>query len=889
MRERTRETETVGPSPEGTPAPPLAPGTRLAGRYRLGDVLGVGGYGVVYRAIDGESGEEVAVKALRAERLSDSVRQRLRREALLLDGLEHPHLVKVFAAGEADGVAYLTMELVEGETLRERLGRGPLPLAEAVRIARELLSGLAALHARGIVHRDVKPGNVLLDGAARAKLADFGLVRRFEAEATWATSSLAVIGTAEYLSPEQALGAELDGRSDLYALGVLLFEMLSGRPVHEPRSTFALVLAHLDQPAPDVRELRADVPLWLAGVVERLLEKNRERRYGSAREALSDLERQRMPRDLRRRRLVRSGLVALGVAALAGALAAGWGFARSRAGFNHVGHDATGAAVALDRAGRVLWRKEGDWRGRSFVALQLPGGRRAVASILAPADVVDPAARHRLSLLDAQSGAEIDHVVLPDVAPRAFAGLSNRFLWTLHPFDIDGDGIDEVYVAYCHESRPPSYVVAYDPARRRSQTLFVAAGHHRPSAAVDVDGDGRRELLLLGTASRIGWSTALAAVRVPGNGEAESTAGPDDSPPTTPDVEPLGGSEPLWYALLPPGTPRGGDAPLEIDEAQRRLRVVYGDGRVVEVGFDGFLADASKPQLPVAGRTAARARAYAAMRQADRQLAAGMPAEAEALARETSARATEAGDRPLAEWGERIRVRALVAAGAHLEADRLASSLAVRSAAGLAVAMEAAQAFHLAGDLERALGWYERGLADSDRRAVARRCGGYLEGTVLVLAELGRWNEIPQACRRAEEVDPAAMGELGRTYEAWARWRSGQPPAETRLPAAAAEAPEFVRLLRFELAAASGEAPEKLLAAVERERASATETSFLLLSLRSELLARLGRSGEALADARAALAEARRRAPREIHARAFLADLDERARRLEQLSRSPRG
>ena len=182
----------------------LDPGTCLDQRYEIRRVLGIGGYAVVYLAFDREIRREVALKVLRADRVSPGSLVRLRREAAVARDAASPRLVRIFDIGTSEAAVYLTLEVVEGESLRDRLKRGPLPVDEAVRLAVQILEGLRVLHALGIVHRDVKPGNILLELKGGVKLADFGLALR--QDETRLTVGEGVLGTLDYVSPEQALG-----------------------------------------------------------------------------------------------------------------------------------------------------------------------------------------------------------------------------------------------------------------------------------------------------------------------------------------------------------------------------------------------------------------------------------------------------------------------------------------------------------------------------------------------------------------------------------------------------------------------------------------------------------------------------------------------------------
>ena len=208
-------------------------GTLLSGRYRLESKLGSGGMSTVYLAVDETLGRHVAVKVMHRE-ISDQPDQleRFRREARAVAQLSHPNVVGVIDAGDDDGHPYIVFEYVPGQTLKRRVDElGRLPLDEATAYAIEVGRGLAAAHAARLVHRDVKPQNVLIDSEGRAKVTDFGIARSLEGHGLTATGR--VLGTTDYVSPEQAMGRDADPRTDVYSLGVVLYEMLTGEvPVH---------------------------------------------------------------------------------------------------------------------------------------------------------------------------------------------------------------------------------------------------------------------------------------------------------------------------------------------------------------------------------------------------------------------------------------------------------------------------------------------------------------------------------------------------------------------------------------------------------------------------------------------------------------------------------
>src|SRR5579859_4590837 len=265
-------------------------GMTLNGRYRLEARIGAGGMSTVYRAMDETLQRRVAIKLMNAEVASDSAQlERFRREARAVAQLNHPHIVGVIDAGEDDGRPYIVFEYVEGETLKERIRRhGRLEIPEAVAYSIEIARALGAAHARHIVHRDVKPQNVLIDDEGSAKVTDFGIARTMNEEGL--TADGRVLGTTDYVSPEQALGHHVTGQSDLYSLGVVLYEMLTGELPYRGENQVAVAMKHVRETVPDVRRLRPEVSAALAAVIERATAKELPQRYADDDEMVADLE-----------------------------------------------------------------------------------------------------------------------------------------------------------------------------------------------------------------------------------------------------------------------------------------------------------------------------------------------------------------------------------------------------------------------------------------------------------------------------------------------------------------------------------------------------------------------------------------------------------------------
>ena len=263
--------------------------------YRITAAIGAGGMGEVYRATDTKLDRDVAVKVLPAEMASSPERlERFRREARAVAALNHPHIVTIYSVEEADGVHFLTMELVEGQPLDRVVPEGGLPLDRLLGIATGLADALAAAHDKGIVHRDLKPANVMVTTDGRVKVLDFGLARMTgpqpeqtagsELPTDLRTREGVVMGTVPYMSPEQVSGLEVDHRTDLFSLGIILYEMASGQRPFQGRSSAELASAILrDTPRP-LAERRGGLPPALGQVIERCLEKSPADRVSSARD-----------------------------------------------------------------------------------------------------------------------------------------------------------------------------------------------------------------------------------------------------------------------------------------------------------------------------------------------------------------------------------------------------------------------------------------------------------------------------------------------------------------------------------------------------------------------------------------------------------------------------
>jgi serine/threonine-protein kinase len=264
--------------------------TLFDGRYRIQRKLGAGGMADVYLAEDQELGRRVAIKILNGRHANDDqFIERFRREAKNAAALNHPNIVSIYDRGEAEDTYYIAMEFLDGRTLKELVvSRGAAPINVAIEYARQILSALRFAHRHGIVHRDIKPHNVLVDAEGRVKVTDFGIAR---AGTSQMTETGSIVGTAQYLSPEQARGGEVDPRSDLYSLGVVLYELLTGKTPFDGETPVEIAMKHLSNAPKPPSKLRPDVTPELDKVVLRALAKNPDDRYQSADEMEADLER----------------------------------------------------------------------------------------------------------------------------------------------------------------------------------------------------------------------------------------------------------------------------------------------------------------------------------------------------------------------------------------------------------------------------------------------------------------------------------------------------------------------------------------------------------------------------------------------------------------------
>jgi len=286
------------PSPEGievtetleTPKEELTRGTTLANRYEIIEELGKGGMGRVYRVEDTKLKQEIALKLIKPEIAKDKKTiERFRNELKLARNIRHKNVCGMFDLGEAEGAHFITMEYVRGEDLKSLVRRiGQLPIGKSISISKQICDGLVEAHRLGVVHRDLKSNNIMIDKDGNARIMDFGIARLVKEKGI--TGEGVVIGTPEYMSPEQAEGEELDQRSDIYSLGVILYEMVTGRVPFERDTALGIAMKHKSETPKDPKTVKADIPYELSRLILTCLEKRKDNRFRSAEELLSELK-----------------------------------------------------------------------------------------------------------------------------------------------------------------------------------------------------------------------------------------------------------------------------------------------------------------------------------------------------------------------------------------------------------------------------------------------------------------------------------------------------------------------------------------------------------------------------------------------------------------------
>jgi len=546
---------------------------RLPERYVAIRLLGHGGQGMVWLADDRELGERVAIKIL--TRLDAVGTERVRREVRLCRRLRHANLAEIYELVEAGDTLAVVMEHLPGGSLAEHLRRGALAVADIESIARALLAGLAHLHGAGIVHRDVKPSNVLFAADGTAKLADFGLLRRLEPDESL-TRTGTTVGTPSYMSPEQIRGEELTPASDLYSLGVTLYELLTGRQPFVAVSGLEVAHLHLSARPSGVRERRPECPRWLAAFVERLLAKDPRRRWRDAANALRAFERRRPGLTRRTRRQLAAAAAAAVLLATVTVVAA-----RMRTHAVLEARVEGGTLVARDASGRELWRQMPGVSSLTAAVgdvLPMPGPEIVTAEVTNAGGLSST----ELVVRDRRGAVVRREPLHPIAAGQMFAQFSDSYTSTIGPTvdDLDRDGLAEVLLPVVHRSFFPAMLIRWQPASRGTgRPVMLNSGHITDSRVADLDGSGSPVVVVTGFNNILGFQDFAAVVDI----EAASRTDPLRGA-LSPDLMSVTGAADFenpglrFYTLLGEsrGTPRieaydGNGIRLSIGNATQRL------------------------------------------------------------------------------------------------------------------------------------------------------------------------------------------------------------------------------------------------------------------------------------------------------------------------------
>jgi len=545
----------------------------LPDRWRLERILGVGGQGEVWLAFDTELQERIAVKVLARPDRPTAV-ERLKREVRVGRKMRHENLVQIYELVDAGPSVAVVMEYLEGGNLSQRLGDEPMEISEVERIAEALLEALACLHREGIVHRDVKPSNVLFDGAGIPKLADFGTLSPMN-EAGDLTATNLTVGTPAYMSPEQVRGDEPAPPSDLYSLGVTLYHLLVGKRPFEGGSEFDVARMQVTDEAPPIRRDRGDCPRWLARFVHRLLEKEPKHRWKEAEQAL---EAWRARRWRPTRRAVLRSVAVVTIGAVLGSM--GLMAADRMSDLRPAVED--GQLVVRNAFGRTMWRQAIEGLQPPAVALDLwPGGGREVLAGVAQG----MPGQRRLDLqLFARDGSLLRQFkVSNDYNNKPqFPGMSEDLQLTgLKVMDL-GLGLGETAVwTVLDRSWYPGAIGLWSGAQdKEPRNVLVNSGHCRGVEAFDINGDGRKELVIVGVNNELGFQ-AFAAIVDPGRSASRSPelAGPEQISEVTHGL--------LAFALL--GERQEAGIVIEPGQTLSDPPVIRLEGKTVDLGVDGAI------------------------------------------------------------------------------------------------------------------------------------------------------------------------------------------------------------------------------------------------------------------------------------------------------------
>jgi transcriptional regulator with XRE-family HTH domain/tetratricopeptide (TPR) repeat protein len=507
---------------------------------------------------------------------------------------------------------------------------------------------------------------------------------------------------------------------------------------------------------------------------------------------------------------------------------------------------------AISRSGKVLWRAEGvDPKiAERWVQVRMPGGRTLLACVFAKPSDFRPEIVSTLSLLEpnADSAKIVGRIVLPAAGEKFFPTYSRRYeLAYLDAVDLDGDHIDEILATFQQVPECVSYTVLYEPVIRRARVVFVQTGAHHFTGAWDLDNDGKRELVFLGINNGYNWMNSLAAVRVEPwigarpTGDELAVFSPDSAAYLPTD------RQDLFYTLLPRGRVPDDPAAVSWDAKRRLVSVRLSTGRNVTLSPLGFLQP-SKSALKDAERRVLRREAYQHDRESRRLSRAGFASEAVEESGEAVRAAERAGDEILAEAMQRDLAKALIASGSAQEAEDLVTRLAKHSENASEVFYDAAAAFHLAGDLRKALAYYEAGIRKGGSPEAGKSKHEFIQAEVFALVELGEFEAAEQAIDRFRDRYVTGDEDWTAAYREFVRWQKGEVPRPEQM-VIGPNATDLMRYWNVEFRNARGDDAAGLLKITDDLLAMGNRPRAAVLSLRATLLARLGR----LAEARAAL------------------------------------
>lgn len=736
----------------------------LPERWRLARLLGSGGQAEVWLAFDAELAEWVAVKVFKGD-LTDVQRERLRREVRLGRSLSHPGLVRIFELIEGGDRLAVAMEWVRGDTLARRAAEAPLPVGEVIAVAERLLEVLAFLHDRQIIHRDVKPSNLLIDEEGQIRLADLGLVRPLTEDAD-ITRTAMTVGTPGYMSPEQVRGEELTPASDLYSLGITLFQLLTGKVPFEGRSVFEVAERQLRAAPPSPRASRGDCPAWLDRFVLRLLEKRPADRFASAAAAREALLRRRLlisPRFWRRAAAL-AGLVLAGSAA---ALA----LHSARRGQPSSVTAAGGEVVVFDQRGRELWRtgSPGEPTTSALVADLVGDGDREVA--VAGLHVgEDGETVPRIAVCDRERRELAAFEPLMDTLRGLYSDLApSGAVRTLEAHDLDGDGRPALVWTAVHRQWYPSEVGVWDNrGQRRSAALLSNSGHIHRCVPADLDGDGRKELLALGLNNPMGYQTVVATLRAAPHAEIPTFL-LGSSPDLIHLMSPTSASESAVTSYTVLGEATGGTELLRADASGILLRVDRRPLRLDAFGNPASSALFGKGPGPRAAfwrDLAGRCLDLESSATGARQAWAGLEARhGDALAEPASRLAAEL-----------LLARSLARAGRHDEAVTFLRAAHERDPEAGDVVLRLGEQLFLAGRRDEAFAFLERS-------ALPRTSGREFFDAHVALALGAALEGNPSVERRLNDLVSTVSGKLPsvgyyddvRAFASFARGRWGDP------------------------------------------------------------------------------------------------------------------